>query len=80
MDQSQPIILTPFDYFESKARMDILMRSEGLFRVTMETKYDPNAATKKIKWKNRRDEVYGLLCLSNSRDILFHLNGISSPN
>ena len=56
------------------------MRIKGLFRVTMETEVDPNAAIEKIKWNNRRDEAYGLLCLNISRDLLFHLDGITSPN
>ena len=46
----------------------------------METKADPNVAVEKIKWHNRRDEAYGLLCLSISRDLLFHLDGLTSPN
>src|SRR5713101_7722558 len=46
----------------------------------METKAEPNIAIEKIKWHNRRDETYGLLCLSISRDLLFHLNGLTSPN
>ena len=49
-------------------------------RVTMEIEADPNAATDKIKWHNRRDEARGLLCLSISRDLLFHLYGLTSPN
>ena len=39
-----------------------------------------NAATEKLKWHNRRDEAYGLLCLSISRDLLFHLDGLTSLN
>ena len=27
-----------------------------------------------------RDEAYGLLCVSISRDLLFHLDGLTSPN
>ena len=60
--------------------MEILLREKGLYRVTMETEAEPNAAAKKIKWHNRRDEAYGLLCLSISRDFLFHLDGLTSPN
>ena len=41
---------------------------------------EPNVAAEKIKWHNRRDEAYGLLCLSISRDLLFHLDGLTSPN
>ena len=46
----------------------------------METEVEPNETTKNIKWHNRRDEAYGLLCLNISRDILFHLNGLTSLN
>ena len=56
------------------------MREKCLYRVTMEIKADPNAATEKIKWHNRRDEAYGLLCLSISRDLLFHIDGLKLPN
>ena len=79
MDQSHKTILTPFNFFEWKEEMEILLREKGLYRVTMEIEADPNAAAEKIKWHNRRDEVYGLLCLSISRD-LFHLDGLKSPN
>ena len=60
--------------------MDILLRVKCLYGVTMETKAEPNAAVEKIKWHNRRDEAYGLLCLSISRDLLFHLDRLKSPN
>ena len=63
MDQSQKIILTPFNFFEWKEKMEILLREKGLYRVTMETEAEPNAAVEKIKWHNMRDEAYGLLCL-----------------
>ena len=77
MDQSQKIILTPFNFFEWKDEMEILLRVKGLYRVTMEIEPDPNATAEKIKWHNRRDEAYGL---SISRDLFFHLDGLTSPN
>ena len=80
MDQSQKIILTPFNFFEWKVEMEIFLREKGIYRVTMATKAKPNAAVEKIKWHNRRDEAYGLLCLSISRDLLFHIDGLTSPN
>ena len=52
MDQSQKIILTPFNFFEWKEDMEILLRVKGLYRLIMETKSDPNAAAEKIKWHN----------------------------
>ena len=60
--------------------MEILLRVKGLYGVTMETKENPNAVVVKIKWHNMRDEAYGLFCLSISRDLLFHLDGLTSPN
>ena len=80
MDQSQKIILTPFIFFELKEEMEILLREKGLYGVTMAIEPEPNAATNKIKWHNGRDEAYGVLSLSISRDLLFHLNGLTSPN
>ena len=80
MDQSQKIILTSFNFFEWKDEMEILLRAKGIYRVTMETKADPNVATEKIKWHNRRDEAYGLLCLSISRDLIFNFAGLKSTN
>ena len=72
--------MNPFNLFEWKAEMEIFLRGKGLYRVTMETEAEPNVAAEKIKWHNRRDEAYGLLCLSISTDLLFHLDGLTSPN
>ena len=80
MDQSQKIILTPFNLFERKDEMEILLRVKCLYKVTMEIEAEPNATAEKIKWHNKRDEAYGLLCLSISRDLLFHLDSLKSTN
>ena len=56
------------------------MRAKGIYRVTMAIDAKPNAAAEKMKWHNRRDEAYGILCLSISRDLLFHLDSFTSPN
>ena len=66
MDQSQKTILTPFNLFEWKAEMEMLLRVKSLYKVTMATEAEPNASAEKIKWHNWRDEAYGLLCLSIS--------------
>ena len=63
--------MTPFNFFEWKAEMEIPLREKCLYRVTMAIEAEPNVAADKIKWHNRRDEAYGLLCLSISRDLLF---------
>ena len=80
MDKSERIILTPFNFLEWKDEMEIFLRVKFLYRVTMATEIKPNAAADKIKWHNRRDEAYGFLCLSISRDLLFHLDSLTYPN
>ena len=57
-----------------------MRRSRGLYIETMENVSNPNVVVENIKWNNRRDEVYGLLCLSISKYLLFHLDGLTSPN
>ena len=64
MDQSQRIILNPFNLFEWKAEMEILLRENIIYRVTMAIEAEPNATAEKSKWHNRRDEAYGLFYLS----------------
>ena len=46
----------------------------------MDIENDPTIAVEKAKWHNRRDEAYGLLCLNTSRDLLFNLDSLTTPN
>ena len=59
--------------------MEIHLYSRGLYRVTMNTELEPNVATEKIKYWNKLDEAYGFLCLSISKDLLFHFLGLKTP-
>ena len=80
MDSSSSIILTPFNCDEWNAKISILLCSRGLYRVTLALENEPNAVIEKAKWHNGLDEAYGLPCLSISPDILFHLDGLTTPN
>ena len=72
-------MLTPFNFFKLKAEMVIQLRAKGLFKVTMGTEVEPNSTVEKAKYFNKLDEAYGFLCLRISRDILFHLDSLTSP-
>ena len=74
------VLLTPFNYFECKAKMVIQLRSKGLFRVTMGIETKPNSAVEKLKYFNRIDEAFGMLCLNILRDLLFHADILPTPN
>ena len=80
MDSSSPIILTPFNYHEWKAKIGILLHSKGLYRFYLDLENEPNFVVEKAKWHNWLDESYGLICLSISHDILFHIDGLTNPN
>jgi hypothetical protein len=76
---STSVILTPFNYFEWKPKI-ILMLSKGLYRVTIGTKVEPNSAIEKAEYFNRMDEARGILCLSISSNLFFHVEACSTPN
>ena len=52
MDSSLDIILNPFNYHEWKAKIGILLRSKGLYRVSMALENEPNYVVEKGKWHN----------------------------
>ena len=70
----------PYNYYEWKVKIEILLRSKGLYRVSMDLENEPNVVVEKAKWHNRVDEAYGLLCLSIYPDIIFHMDGLTTPN
>ena len=60
--------------------MVIQLRSKDLYSVTMGNEVEPNSAMQKSKFFNRLDEVFGILCLSILRDLLFHVYILTTPN
>jgi len=73
IDYPQQIILTPLNYYEWKTQVVILLWSKGLFMNKMGIEIEPNFGVEKEKWFNRMDEAFGLLCLSFSLDLIFHI-------
>ena len=41
---------------------------------------EPNSAIEKAKYFNRLDEAYGWLFLSILREVLFHIDILTTPN
>ena len=58
--------------------MEIQLRAKGLYKVTMNTKEEPNHVVDKARFWNKMDEAFGFLCLSISKDLLFHLMGLKT--
>ena len=59
--------------------MEIQLRARGIYRVTMDTEEETASVTDKDRFLNKKYEAFGFLCLSVSRDLLFHLSGLKTP-
>ena len=53
---------------------------QGTFRITLGKETKPTNDDKKIKWENRCDEARGLIRMSISTDLRFHISGIDEPD
>jgi hypothetical protein len=56
--------------------MEDLLRSKGLYWITLGKEKEPIDADKKFKWANRSDEARGLIRMSISPNLRFHLKEI----
>ena len=74
------MIPNPFNYHEWKDKFGILLCSKGFYRVSMALENEPNSILEEDKWNNRLDEAYGFIFLSIYPNILFHLDGLTTPN
>jgi hypothetical protein len=59
--------------------MEDLLISKGLYQITLGKKKAPTDADKKAKWDNRNDEAHGLIRISISPDLRYHLQDIDEP-
>jgi hypothetical protein len=73
------VLLTSNNYFQWKSHMEYLLRSKGLYRITLGKEKAPTDADKKAKWDNRNDEAHGLIRISISPNLRYHLQDIDDP-
>jgi hypothetical protein len=76
MASSSNLLLTSTNYFQWKSHMEDLLRSKGLHQITLGKEIEPTDVDKKVKWANRNDEARGLIEMSISLDLRFHLQQI----
>jgi hypothetical protein len=60
--------------------MEDLLRSKGLYQITLGKEKKPTDVDNKFKWDNRSEEAHGLIRMSISHDLRFHLKEIYDPN
>jgi hypothetical protein len=75
MENTNIALLTSTNYFQWKSPMEDLLRSKGLYRITLGTETAPDEDEKKAKWENKNDQARGLIGMSISPDLRFHLDG-----
>jgi hypothetical protein len=80
MASTSNLLLTRTNYFQWKSHMKDLLRSKGLYQITLGKENTPTDDDKKVKWDNRSDEARGLIKMSISPDLRFHLKEIDGPH
>ena len=78
MDSSVEL-LTLFNFNSWKGYMEIQLHAVGLYWVTMDNEEESTHVIDKARFLNKKDEAFGFLCLSISKDLLFHLSGLKTP-
>jgi hypothetical protein len=59
--------------------MEDLLRSKGLYQITLGKETTPINVDNKVKWDNRNDEARGLIRMPISPDLRFHFQSIDKP-
>jgi hypothetical protein len=83
MFYSPIILLTPHNYLEWKPKILLLLRSRGLYQITMAMEVEPDSADEKNDFLNRQDMAIGFICLSISPEILHQVCDVTqefTPN
>jgi hypothetical protein len=80
MASSSDIFLTITNYFQWKSHMEDLLRSKGLYWISLGKEKEPTNDENKFKWANRNDEACGLIGMSISHDLRFHHQEIDDPS
>ena len=79
MENTNIVLLTSTNYFQWKSHMEDLLRTKGLYRITLGTEVAPDEDEKQAKWENKNDQARGLIGMSILPDLRFHLDGEDSP-
>jgi hypothetical protein len=80
MEFQKEFILTPYNYFAWKEKIDIHIWSRGLYRLTMNTDTELTSAIEKSKYLNRMDEALRTICSFISLGLLFHISSCKTPD
>jgi hypothetical protein len=81
MDSPNDLLLTNTNYYFSwKSHMEDVLTSKGLYQITLGKEQEPTDDEKKVKWDSKNGEACGLIMMSISPNLRFHLQGIDDPD
>jgi hypothetical protein len=83
MFYSPIILITPHNYLEWKPNILRLLRSRGLYQITMAMEVEPDSIDEKNDFFNRQDMAIGFIFLSISPEIVHQVyddSQESTPN
>ena len=79
MENISIVLLTRTNYFQWKSHMEDLLRSKGLYKITLGTEAAPDEDENQAKWENKNDQACSSIGMSISPELRFHLDGEDSP-
>jgi hypothetical protein len=80
MASPNDILFTNTNYFSWKSHVEDVLRSKGLYQITLGKEKEPTNDEKRAKWDNKNGEACGQIEMSISLDLRFHHQGIDGPN
>jgi hypothetical protein len=80
MASTSNLFLTSTNYFQCKYHMEDLLRSKVFYHITLGKEKTSTDDDNSVKWANRSDEARGLIKMSISPNLRFHLKEIDNPH
>ena len=75
----EPRILTTSNYLDWRIDMQRVFPKHGYHRIIHGWEVEPHQLVEQNKFLNHCDEAFGYLCTYISRDLLFHIEGLRTP-
>eukprot|EP00253_Pinus_taeda_P028485 PITA_28485 len=80
MESPCQVILDSTNYFQWWSYIVDLLRSKGLYRIASDQETKLKDEEKASKWENRQDSARGLIGISISPDLRFHISELDTPD
>ena len=80
MESACLIILNNTNYFQWLPHMVDILRIKEIYSIAIGVETKPSDDDKVAKWENKQDEAQGLIGMSITQDLWFHILEIDTPD